>query len=205
EEFSQLGAGFALSMRDLEIRGAGSLLGTQQSGHIATVGYELYCSLLENAVRELQNLPPRLSVDVNIDLPSEAFFSAGYVGHQRERIDLYRRLARVEGEAAVDDFREELVDRYGPPPPPAERLLELARLRVAAHTWGVQTIRREGKYVVFGYTQRPAIHRLVDASGGRLRIADAREAYLPIPPDEDSPDGLLRLADSLLRADSGDS
>ncbi|MEN0111951.1 MAG: transcription-repair coupling factor, partial [Planctomycetota bacterium] len=161
EEFSQLGAGFALSMRDLEIRGAGSLLGTQQSGHIATVGYELYCSLLENAVRELQNLPPRLSVDVNIDLPSEAFFSAGYVGHQRERIDLYRRLARVEGEAAVDDFREELVDRYGPPPPPAERLLELARLRVAAHTWGVQTIRREGKYVVFGYTQRPAIHRLV--------------------------------------------
>lgn len=205
EEFSQLGAGFALSMRDLEIRGAGSLLGTQQSGHIATVGYELYCSLLENAVRQMKELPPRLSVEVNIDLPSEAFLSAGYVGHQRDRIDLYRRLARAGSETEVDDFRTELTDRFGTPPPPAERLLELARLRVAAHTWGVQSIRREGKYLVFGYTQRPAIRRLVESSGDRLRIADASEAYLPIPPEADTPDGLLALAEALLRADPGDS
>ncbi|TWU00102.1 Transcription-repair-coupling factor [Botrimarina colliarenosi] len=199
EEFSQLGAGFALSMRDLEIRGAGSLLGTQQSGHIATVGYELYCSLLENAVRQLKQLPPRLSVDVNIDLPSEAFLSAGYVGHQRDRIDLYRRLARAGSDAEVEDFLNELVDRFGAPPPPAERLIELARLRVAAHGWGVQSIRREGKYLVFGYTQRPAIRRLVESSEGRLRIADASEAYLPIPPDADTPNGLLVLAETLLR------
>ena len=202
EEFSQLGAGFALSMRDLEIRGAGSLLGTQQSGHIAAVGYELYCSLLENAVRQLKQLPPRLSVDVNIDLPSEAYLSAGYVGHQRERIDLYRRLARAASDAEVDDFRVELVDRFGQPPPAAERLLELARLRVAAHGWGVQAIRREGKYLVFGYTQRPAIRRLVESSAGRLRIADDSEAYLPIPPEADTPGGLLLLAESLLRPDS---
>jgi transcription-repair coupling factor (superfamily II helicase) len=202
EEFSQLGAGFALSMRDLEIRGAGSLLGTQQSGHIATVGYELYCSLLENAVRQLKQLPPRLSVDVNIDLPSEAFLSAGYVGHQRDRIDLYRRLARAASETEVDDFRNELIDRFGAPPPPAERLVELARLRVAAHAWGVQSIRREGKYLVFGYTRRPAIRRLVESSKGRLRIADDSEAYLPIPVDLDTPDGLLVLAESLLRGES---
>ncbi|MEO0530737.1 MAG: TRCF domain-containing protein, partial [Planctomycetota bacterium] len=205
EEFSQLGAGFALSMRDLEIRGAGSLLGTQQSGHIATVGYELYCSLLENAVRQLKQLPPKLCVDVNIDLPSEAFLSAGYVGHQRDRIDLYRRLARAASEEEVEDFRTELTDRFGTPPPPAERLLELARLRVAAHGWGVQSIRREGKYLVFGYTQRPAIRRLVESSGGKLRIADASEAYLPIPAKDDTPDGLLRLAETLLRGESSDS
>lgn len=205
EEFSQLGAGFALSMRDLEIRGAGSLLGTQQSGHIATVGYELYCSLLENAVRQMKQLPPRLSVDVNVDLPSEAFLSAGYVGHQRDRIDLYRRLARAASETEVEDFRTELTDRFGPAPPSAERLLELARLRVTAHGWGVQSIRREGKYLVFGYTQRPAISRLVESSAGRLRIADASEAYLPIPPAQDTPDGLLSLAESLLRADPADS
>ncbi|QDT70574.1 Transcription-repair-coupling factor [Planctomycetes bacterium MalM25] len=205
EEFSQLGAGFALSMRDLEIRGAGSLLGTQQSGHIATVGYELYCSLLENAVRQLKQLPPRLSVDVNIDLPSEAFLSAGYVGRQRDRIDLYRRLARAASEAEVDDFAAELTDRFGAPPASAERLLELARLRVAAHSWGVQSIRREEKYLVFGYTQRPAIRRLVESSGGDLRVADDAEAYLPIPPEADSPDGMLALAESLLRGDAAGS
>lgn len=205
EEFSQLGAGFALAMRDLEIRGAGSLLGTQQSGHIATVGYELYCSLLENAVRRLQRLPPRFSIDVNIDLPSEGFLSAGYVGHQRDRIDLYRRLQRAGTDEEVEDFRGELADRFGPPPPPAERLVELARLRVAAHGWGVQSIRREGKYLVFGYTDRRGIARLVEASGGRLRIADATEAYLPIPPGSEGPDGLLAAADSLLRARGAES
>ena len=200
EEFSQLGAGFALSMRDLEIRGAGSLLGTQQSGHIATVGYELYCSLLENAVRQLKQLPPRASVDVNVDLPSEAFLSAGYVGHQRDRIDLYRRLARTATDAEIDEFRSELADRFGPMPPPAERLVELARLRVAAHTWGVQSIRREDDYLVFGYTDRQAIRSLVESSAGRLRIADASEAYLPIPSDDDTPAGMLALAETLLRA-----
>ncbi len=201
EEFSQLGAGFALSMRDLEIRGAGSLLGTQQSGHIATVGYELYCSLLENAVRQMKQLPPRLSVDVNVDLPSEAFLSAGYVGNQRDRIDLYRRLARAASEAEVNDFRTELADRFGAPPPPAERLLELATLRVLAHGWTIQSIRREDRYLVFGYTQRPAIRKLVESSGDRLRIADASEAYLPIPPEADTPSGLLQLAETLLRAE----
>ncbi len=77
EEFSQMGAGFALAMRDLELRGAGNILGTQQSGHIATVGYEMYCALLERAVRQLKKLPPRESVDVNIDLPGEAYLPRG--------------------------------------------------------------------------------------------------------------------------------
>ncbi|MGL4514974.1 MAG: transcription-repair coupling factor [Lacipirellulaceae bacterium] len=199
EEFSQLGAGFALSMRDLEIRGAGSLLGTEQSGHIATVGYEMYCSMLENAVRRMKNMPPRAVVDVNVDLPVEAFLSSGYVGHQRDRIDLYRRLSRAGNDAEIDDFRVELVDRFGPPPTPAERLLELARLRVAAHAWGVHTVRVEGKYLVVGYTNRRKVAQLVEGSGGKLRIADDAEAYLPIPPPQATPEGLYALAETLLR------
>ncbi|MEO1495888.1 MAG: transcription-repair coupling factor [Planctomycetota bacterium] len=202
EEFSQLGAGFALSMRDLEIRGAGSLLGTEQSGHIASVGYEMYCTLLENAVRDAKNLPPRTSIDVTIDLPAEAYLSAGYVGHQRDRIDLYRRLARVSGDKELDDFRGELTDRFGPLPEPAERLIELGSLRVAAHGWGVQSVRREDRFLVLGYTDKSAIRALANASGGRLRIADDREAYLPIPPKSDTPAGLLALLETLLRAES---
>src|SRR6185503_16243163 len=95
EEFSDMGAGFAIAMRDLEIRGAGNILGTQQSGHIAAVGYELYCQLLENAVRTLQKMSPKVSLDVDINLPGDAFLPADYVDDMRLKIDLCRRLTRV--------------------------------------------------------------------------------------------------------------
>src|SRR5262249_14436960 len=137
EEFSQMGAGFALAMRDLELRGAGNLLGTQQSGHIATVGYELYCALLEKAVRQLKRLPPRDSVDVLVDLPIGAYFPRQYVPDMRIKIDLYRRLSRFIKEKDLDEFRAELIDRFGPLPAPVEQLVLLARLRVWAHGWKV--------------------------------------------------------------------
>ena len=95
EEFSDMGAGFAIAMRDLEFRGAGNVLGNEQSGHIAAVGYELYCQLLDAAVRRLKQLPPQQSIDVTIDLPGQAFFPRGYVDDLRMKIDLYRRLARI--------------------------------------------------------------------------------------------------------------
>jgi transcription-repair coupling factor (superfamily II helicase) len=180
EEFSQMGAGFALAMRDLELRGAGNILGTQQSGHIATVGYEMYCALLERAVRQLKKLPPRETVDVNIDLPGEAYLPRTYVPDMRSKIDLYRRLAQLTTESAVVDFASELADRFGPKPVVVEHLLELARLRIWAHRWGVQEIRIEDHYAVLHYTSRDKIARLVKHSGGRLRVADGSSAYLPL-------------------------
>jgi transcription-repair coupling factor (superfamily II helicase) len=180
EEFSQMGAGFALAMRDLELRGAGNLLGTQQSGHIATVGYEMYCALLERAVRQLKKLPPRESVDVNIDLPGEAYLPRNYVPDMRAKIDLYRRLARLTTEAAVDDFGSELSDRFGPLPEVVDHLLELARMRVWAHRHGVREIRIEDRFIVLHYTSREKLNRLVKRSEGRLRVADAASAYLPM-------------------------
>jgi transcription-repair coupling factor (superfamily II helicase) len=178
EEFSQMGAGFALAMRDLELRGAGNILGTQQSGHIATVGYEMYCALLERAVRRLKRLPQPESVEVNIDLPGEAYLPRGYVPDMRAKVDLYRRLARVTSEEAVDDFATELVDRFGPLPEPVSHLLELARLRIWAHAWGVQEIRIEDRYAVLAYSSRDKLEPLVKRAGGRLRVADQRSAYL---------------------------
>src|SRR5207248_3338253 len=108
EEFTELGAGFKIAMRDLEIRGAGNILGTQQSGHIAAVGYEMYCQLLENSVRQLKNQPQRTPLEVNIDLPWTAYFPRDYVAGQRARIEVYRRLARVRRLERLDDFRQEL-------------------------------------------------------------------------------------------------
>jgi len=180
EEFNQMGAGFAIAMRDLELRGAGNLLGTQQSGHIATVGYELYCALLEKAVRELKNLPPQDTVDVSIDLPVNAYFPRQYVTDMRSKIDLYRRLGRIASELELDDLRAELADRFGPVPAAVDQLLQQHRLRIWAHGWYIRSIHQEGKYAVFGYADRQKIADLVDRSGGKLRIADAHSAYLPL-------------------------
>ncbi len=199
EEFSQMGAGFALAMRDLELRGAGNILGTQQSGHIATVGYEMYCALLERAVRQLKKMPPRESVDVNIDLPGEAYLPRNYVPDMRAKIDLYRRLARLTSEAAVDDFGNELSDRFGPLPEVVEHLLELAHLRIWAHRWGVREIRIENQYIVLHYTSRDKLNRLVARSAGRLRVADAASAYLPLASGDES--AAFNDVKSLLRPD----
>jgi transcription-repair coupling factor (superfamily II helicase) len=200
EEFSDLGAGFALAMRDLEIRGAGNILGTEQSGHIATVGYELYCDLLEKAVCRLKQLPPKTTIEVDVDLPCEAYLPRSYVPDMRVKIDLYRRLARVTSRAGLDDFREELLDRFGSPPPPAERLVRLAGLRIASHQWRIHTIRIENSYLVLGYTVEPLVRKLAATSGGRLRVVDGQSAYLPLGTELAEPDRILAQAESLLQS-----
>ena len=175
-----MGAGFAIAMRDLEIRGAGNILGTEQSGHITSVGYELYCELLEQAVRRLKHMPPKASVDVNIDLPVEAYLPRQYVTDMRTKIDLYRRLARIANEQELTDFAEELADRFGPVPEVAGRLIELARLRIFATGWQIHSIHVEDGYLVFGFASRQRIDELKESSSQTLRIVDERTAYLPL-------------------------
>jgi transcription-repair coupling factor (superfamily II helicase) len=199
EEFSQMGAGFAIAMRDLELRGAGNILGTQQSGHIATVGYELYCELLEQAVRRLKHMPPKVTVDVSVDLPCQAYIPPSYVPDMRLKIDLYRRVARLSTIAEWEDLQAELVDRFGPVPEEVERMLHLARLRIWAHAWQIESIHLEEGYVVFSYGKRRRIEQLAQASGGRLRIVDDQSAYLPIPKDVTQNDQIISLVESLLR------
>lgn len=202
EEFSQMGAGFALAMRDLELRGAGNLLGTQQSGHIATVGYELYCAMLEKAVRELKNMPLTDTVDVSIDLPISAYFPRQYVTDMRTKIDLYRKLGRIAAEPELDDLRSELADRFGQVPAAVEQLIEQQRLRIWAHSWQIRSIHIEGKYAVFGYADRQKIAKLVDRSGGQLRIADAQSAYLPLGKQLSDTEAILAAVESLLRPET---
>ena len=188
EEFSDMGAGFAIAMRDLEIRGAGNILGAEQSGHIATIGYELYCDLLEQAVRRLKQLPPKTSIEVDVDLPGEGYIPRSYVPDMRLKIDLYRRLARVSNASELEDFRAELVDRFGPPPPLVQHLLELAEIRIAAHRWQITSIHLEDQYAVFRYSSGRQIQQLAAASGGRLRVVDAESAYLPLDKEVAQPD-----------------
>ncbi len=199
EEFSQMGAGFALSMRDLEIRGAGNLLGTRQSGHIATVGYEMYCALLEKAVRQFKNLPPVESIDVNIDLPGAAYLPPQYVSDPRNKIDLYRRLARLSSTAQIEEFAAELVDRFGPLPEVVESMLERSRLRIWAHQWGIHSIHRDDRFVVLAYGSRSKLKQLVDRAGGQLRVADGQSAYFLLANPRGTDEELLAEVKSLLQ------
>ena len=194
-----MGAGFAIAMRDLEIRGAGNILGTQQSGHIAAVGYELYCQLLENAVAMLKQLPPKATVDVDVNLPCKAYIPRTYVPDMRAKIDLYRRLARVSNAAELSDFVAELNDRFGPPPPPLEQMLSLAALRIDAHRWGIRAIHLEDGYAVFRYTSPMTLRELAATGRDDLRIADAHSAYLPLGVGDVDPEVLFRRIKSLLR------
>ncbi|HTZ08947.1 MAG TPA: transcription-repair coupling factor [Acidimicrobiales bacterium] len=139
-EQTELGAGFKIAMRDLEIRGAGNLLGRDQSGHIAAVGYDLYVQLVAEAVAEMKGEPLRPPVEVTIDVPSDAHLPPAYVGREDLRLEAYRRLAAVGSEAEVDDVRAEWADRFGPPPPPAEGLLAVARLRALCLRTGVREV-----------------------------------------------------------------
>ena len=198
EEFSDMGSGFAIAMRDLELRGAGNILGTQQSGHIATVGYELYCELLEKAVRRLKKLPPKDVVDVTLDLPGEAFIPRGYVPDMRLKIDLYRRLQRVARQVELDELTAEFADRFGPRPKEVDRMLARAQLRLLAHAWQISSIHLEDSFVVLAYTVRRKIDELARLSDGRLRIVDGRSAYLPIDKDIAAPDELLAVVKMLL-------
>ncbi len=199
EEFSDMGAGFALAMRDLEIRGAGNILGTEQSGHISAIGYELYCQLLEAAVRRLKRMPPRMVIDVDVDLPGEAFIPDDYVPDMRMKIDLYRRLTRVAGDEALRDFRGELIDRFGAPPDTVERMLSISELKLEAAVWQINRIHREDKYLVFTYAEPTRIAQLARNTGGKLRVVDEESAYLTIPPRVTKPEEIMNVAKSVLR------
>jgi transcription-repair coupling factor (superfamily II helicase) len=182
EEFSQLGAGFGIAMRDLEIRGAGNLLGTQQSGHIATVGYELYCQMLENAVRELTKQPTKMNLDVELNLPIEAYLPSEYVPEMRHKIDIYRRLSRVQDIQSIQDIRKELEDRFGKLPSVVDRLLKVAELRMDATLWSIRSIGIEDEFLAFHYTDRRRIEQLSRSHNGNLRIVDSTSCYWPLRP-----------------------
>jgi transcription-repair coupling factor (superfamily II helicase) len=207
EEFTSLGAGFKIALRDLEIRGAGNILGTEQSGHIAAVGYELYCQLLENAVRLMKREPARAPTEVNIDLPIEAYLPRDYVAGQKARIEVYRRLTRVRTLERLEEFRDELRDRFGPIPELADWLLRLQELRILAAGWRIADIHLEGPpeglitgatYLVFGYKGPRKIKELA-ARWDELRVVDEKSAYYKLGEKELGPEALYGRIQALLR------
>jgi len=139
-EATELGSGFRIAMRDLEIRGAGNMLGENQSGHIAAVGYDLYCEMVTEAVSELKGEEVRPPAEIKIDVPLAAHLPVDYVEKEEQRMEAYRRLAAVTTDGEVDDIRAEWEDRFGPVPDAAGALLRVARLRAACAQRGITEV-----------------------------------------------------------------
>jgi transcription-repair coupling factor (superfamily II helicase) len=190
-------------MRDLEIRGAGNLLGAEQSGHIAAVGFDLYVEMVTQAVGELTGELPEHPAEVQIDLPVTAHLPGNYIARDDVRMEAYRRLAAVTSAEDVDDVRAEWEDRYGPPPPPAVALLEVARLRAACLRLGIRAVS-----VQKGHARLDGWH-LLKSQEVRLQRMVSRAQVLPdavVVPVVASGDvsiaqALLRLLDAIAPVD----
>lgn len=200
EEFSELGAGFKIAMRDLEIRGAGNILGTEQSGHISSVGYELYCHLLENAVRRQKQMPERELPHVDVDLAVTAFLPNSFVPPGRQKIDIYRRLSAAATSEELAEVAGEIRDRFGPLPPETDQLIEVKELQLFAFAWGITGIRMEqGRFAVLSYKDEKQIRALQRQTGSNLRMVDPGVAYLLMPVmDLDGP-GVISHLKSVLK------
>jgi transcription-repair coupling factor (superfamily II helicase) len=148
QEFTALGSGYKLAMRDLEIRGAGNLLGAEQSGRIAQVGFDLYCELLEEAVKEVRGIPSVSPREVIIDLKVEAYIPASYVTDDRQRIALYRRMNGLQKQEEVAELEKELRDRFGVLPAKMGRLFELLKLKVSAFNHNIRSIKEEDGHII---------------------------------------------------------
>ncbi len=154
-QHTEVGAGMYVALKDLEIRGAGNLLGGEQSGHIAGVGFDLYVRMIGEAVSELKGDGPAEKVEVRVELPINAHIPHDYVPGERLRLEAYTRIAAIDSEAGVSAVRDELTDRYGAPPEPVANLLEVARLRAAARRAGLTDITMAGQHIRFTPVELP--------------------------------------------------
>ncbi len=182
KEFAELGSGFKIAMRDLEIRGAGNILGREQHGHIVSVGFEMYCRLLDEAVEELKTgkvfvPPPEPIIELNID----AYLTGAYISDAMHKIEIYQRIAAIRQEEHLTELTDELIDRFGEPPLPVTNLLAVARIKNMARRLGVRLIAERGGRIeiVFGDNPNVADGGLVTAKN----LFPGKLAFVPGPPE----------------------
>jgi transcription-repair coupling factor (superfamily II helicase) len=200
EEYSHLGAGFRIALRDLEIRGAGNILGPEQSGHIQLVGYQMYCELLADAVKRLKNEPLEAIPTATIDLGFTTYIPKNYIPLDRHRMDAYRKIAVARSPDDLRQIESELDDIYGPVPDEVRLLLELAELRIKASKLDIKSIVASGHDLIFSFTDK---HRgdaksMLSKAAGKVWTTDSNTAYLQLRERYFEPKTLLGLLRKIL-------
>lgn len=186
KEFAELGAGFKIAMRDLEIRGAGNLLGSQQHGHIASVGFEMYCRLLDEAMQQLKTgKPVEVIPDPLIELQVEAYLDNDYIGDAMHKIEIYQRIAAVQNNQQLEEIAGELADRFGKPPQPVKNLLTVARIRNYARDMGVEKILQAPLFLEIHFRATPHIR-----PEGMVELSGWLKSYLKVIQDRN----LIRIS-----------
>ncbi|OHB50060.1 MAG: transcription-repair coupling factor [Planctomycetes bacterium GWF2_41_51] len=201
EEYSQLGAGFKIALRDLEIRGAGNILGPEQSGHINTIGFELFCKLLSDAVRRLKNAPVEKEPAAVIDLGFSIYVPRNYIQSDSQRMNVYRRIAAARSAQDLKQLEDELNDLFGRICPEVQKLLELAEIRILASEVGIRAINISGNDIIFSMEKdnpKKAIDIFARAPG-KLRIPDALTVYIRLDRKYLEPDTVCAVLRKILR------
>ena len=160
-EFTEFGSGFKIAMRDLEIRGAGDILGAEQHGHIDSVGYDMYCKILAESVKEIRGEDSGDEAETSIDLQVDAFIPERYIKSNNVRIDTYKRIAAIENEDDASEVTDELIDRFGDLPSSAVNLIEIAQIKAMACAIGITDISQKGEMVIFTFGENKFIPEYV--------------------------------------------
>lgn len=181
-ENAEFGAGFRIALRDMEIRGAGNLLGAEQHGHLDAVGYDLYLKLLNDAVLEERGEKPTPKTECTVDLSYDAYLPERYVKSSAQRMDLYRRIAHIETQLDLDDIGDELIDRFGDPPRAANNLLRIALIRSLAQQAGMKKLIQRGDEIQINPEKADLAlwSELANDYAGRLRFVNGTEAYISL-------------------------
>jgi len=191
EEFAELGAGFRIAMRDLEIRGAGNILGTEQHGHIAAVGYEMYCRLLELAVKKAKHEPIPELADVSIDLHLESFIPHTYIREDPLKMDIYRRLNRSTTFKEIDAIAEEIADRFGEIPHPVRNLLSESELRILAQRSKIRSLVKADGILILQVADLKKAEASLYKVKKHIRVINDSTLHLGLPKKGMSPEDLL--------------
>ncbi len=200
EEYSHLGAGFRIALRDLEIRGAGNILGAEQSGHIQMVGYQMYCELLAEAVRKLKGEPAETIPITNLDLGFATYIPKNYIPIDRHRMDVYRKIAVARTKVDLKQVENELADVYGPVPDEVQLLLKWQQVRIAASKYNIKSIVTSGQNIIFSFDEKPdaEIKSLFARVKGKVTIADRQTVYLRLEKNYFEPETLMNVLRKLL-------
>jgi len=202
-EFTDLGSGFKIAMKDLEIRGAGNVLGAEQSGHMAEVGYDLYCKMLDTAIKQEKGEEIKPEFTTCLDMDTDAYIPNTYVRNENLKLDLYKRIAAIETEEEAADMEEEFNDRFGRLPQPAKNLIKIALLRSRAHSLFIENMECDSRHIRIDIYEKAGIDPaniapMLEAFDGRMSFKTRGKPYFLYEIAHDNEEPLTELCDKVL-------